>query len=254
MKNLFKTVIVDDDPGCIRTLEHSLKTFQTLSLVGSAQNHRAARNLILETQPNLLFLDIEMPEITGLQFLQEIKSLISWPMEIVFYTVYDRYMLDAIRISAFDYLLKPYTNNELALIINRFLEASGTRKEPLCLSYPLYNISVPTQTFLIQTITGYQVFEAEKVVYFEYSKLKKRWLAYQEAHKSCYLKRGTTAEMILKYNPQYVQINQQQIINLSYLSKIDGSICFLIPPLDIQQDFIISRDFMKLLKTRLEMI
>ena len=110
MEKNFKIAIIDDNFDCIDTLRTSLLKFtDSASVVGSARTHELAKQLVLNEHPDLLFLDMEMPEITGLQFLREIKSLLSWPMHVVFYTAYEKYMLEAFRESAFDYLLKPFT-------------------------------------------------------------------------------------------------------------------------------------------------
>ena len=66
------------------------------------------KKLIAKVQPDLLFLDVELPDMTGMELLQEIRDSVSWNMRIVFYTAYDKYMIQAIREAAFDYLLKPF--------------------------------------------------------------------------------------------------------------------------------------------------
>ena len=84
-------------------------------------------------QPDLLFIDVEMPGMTGLELLSRIQSDIHPDMHIVFYTAYDKYLLDAIHASAFDYLLKPYKLKELDDLINR-LRAHVAKDEKLILN------------------------------------------------------------------------------------------------------------------------
>ena len=91
----------------------------------------------MKVQPDLLFLDVEMPDMTGLELLQEIRDYVSWNMRVVFYTAYDKYMIQAIREAAFDYLLKPFDERDLKEILTRFtqqVETTGQR-----VSFPVGN-------------------------------------------------------------------------------------------------------------------
>lgn len=103
----YKVVIVDDDEIAADNLALELKAKPEFSVEGVARNARLAKRLIDKVHPELLFLDVEMPDMTGMELLQDIRDSIVWNMRVVFYTAYDKYMIQAIRESAFDYLLKP---------------------------------------------------------------------------------------------------------------------------------------------------
>ena len=103
----YKVVIVDDDDVALENLSFELWKDARFSLEGTARNGRKGKKLIMKVQPDLLFLDVEMPDMTGLELLQEIRDYVSWNMRVVFYTAYDKYMIQAIREAAFDYLMKP---------------------------------------------------------------------------------------------------------------------------------------------------
>ena len=109
----YKVIIVDDDELAAENLAFELKTRPEFSVEGVARNARSAKKLIGKVQPELLFLDVEMPDMTGMELLQDIRDNIVWNMRVVFYTAYDKYMIQAIRESAFDYLLKPFLHQEL---------------------------------------------------------------------------------------------------------------------------------------------
>jgi len=254
MEKNFKIAIIDDTADCIVVLRDSLLKYDAVTVVGTAQTHLLARQLVLDKRPDLLFLDMEMPEITGLQFLREIKTLLSWPMHVVFYTAYEKYMLDALRESAFDYLLKPFTQIELQVVMNRFFAASSTNISLASHLETLSQILPESRTFLVSTITGYKILQPGNVGFLEYLKDKKRWYAHTDEKTFSELKRGTTAEMILRYCPSYVQINQQQIVNFDYLFKIDGKSCVLVPPFGDLANLSISRDFLKAFRDRFDMI
>ena len=106
--NEIMTIIVDDEPTCIKSLANDLSRFSDIHIVVTCTSPDNAAREIVRLQPDLLFLDVEMPGMSGLELLSRIQSDIHSDMHVVFYTAYDKYLLDAIRASAFDYLLKPY--------------------------------------------------------------------------------------------------------------------------------------------------
>ena len=79
-----------------------------------------------------------MPDMTGMELLEDIRDDVSWNMRVVFYTAYDKYMIQAIRESAFDYLLKPFEEQELKDILARFVkQAEARQKAALPMGMPL---------------------------------------------------------------------------------------------------------------------
>mgnify|MGYP003238655689 len=118
----YKVVIVDDDEVSLENLSFELRKDARFSLEGTARNGRKGKKLITKVQPDLLFLDVEMPDMTGLDLLQEMRDNVAWNMRVVFYTAYDKYMIQAIREAAFDYLLKPFEEQDLKDILTRFVK------------------------------------------------------------------------------------------------------------------------------------
>ena len=138
-KDTYKIVIVDDNIDCCDELCFQLKRYENLSIEGIAHNGVKGRKLIEKVRPDLLFQDVELPDTLGMDMLNQIKDKIDWPMKVVFYTCYDKYMLDAIRSSAFDYLLKPFDSAELDTIISRFYKQAedGNMKDNLMQATPV---------------------------------------------------------------------------------------------------------------------
>ena len=114
---MYKVIIIDDEKAAIETLRRDLEVQTDLEIKGTAGNGAKGKKLIMDIHPDLLFLDIELPDIQGIRLLSEIREQVLWDMKVVFYTAYDKYLLQALRESAFDYLLKPYDIEELNLII-----------------------------------------------------------------------------------------------------------------------------------------
>ena len=81
----YKVAIVDDDEVALENLSFELGKDARFSLKGTARNGKQGKKLIAKVQPDLLFLDVEMPDMTGMELLQEIRGSVSWNMRIVFY-------------------------------------------------------------------------------------------------------------------------------------------------------------------------
>lgn len=250
MNGVFKVVIVDDDRTAIENLCRELASYSEISVKGTASNGMKGRKMIMEQRPDLLFLDVELPDIQGIRLLSEMRDEVSWDMKVVFYTAYDKYLLQALRESAFDYLLKPFAPEDLEVIIDRYRKAINSHQ-----SIPTFAASVNAllpqrDTFMISTVTGFKLLRIEEIGFFEYSKDKRQWQVMLFDQSKLSLKKNTKAEDIARYSESFVQISQSIIINISYLAVINGKQCQLYPPFNAREDLHISRGFLKELQER----
>ena len=100
----YKALIIDDEPPARSIIRAYLKKHASIEVVGECANGFEAMKVIKELQPHMLFLDIQMPKITGLELLEVIDE----PLQVIFSTAYDQYALKAFELNAVDYLLKPF--------------------------------------------------------------------------------------------------------------------------------------------------
>jgi len=108
---MINALIVDDEPKNIRILNGLLQeSCPEVKVIGEAISAETAIPLIHETQPDLVFLDIEMPRMNGFEMLEQFSEI---PFAVIFTTSYDQYAIKAFRFSALDYLLKPIDHEEL---------------------------------------------------------------------------------------------------------------------------------------------
>ena len=108
---MINAVIIDDEPKNVRVLKNMLNEFcPEVSLLGEANDSNEGKELIQRKKPELVFLDIEMPYGNGFDLL---NALIPIDFEVIFVTAFDKYMLQALKYSALDYLLKPVNIEEL---------------------------------------------------------------------------------------------------------------------------------------------
>jgi len=112
-----KTLIVDDESLARRGLLHRLKDIEDIEVIGEARNGREAVNLIRELKPDLVFLDIQMPGLSGFDVVQQL-DIESMPI-ILFLTAYDEYALKAFEVNALDYILKPIDEKRLDHVLDK---------------------------------------------------------------------------------------------------------------------------------------
>lgn len=113
MERNYKVLIIDDEEGAIENLILCLKRYPFLTVEGTAKNGKSGIKLLDKVHPDLLFLDVELPDMEGMDLLLQIKDTLSWNMKVVFYTAYNQYVIDALRSSAFDFLQKSVDKDEL---------------------------------------------------------------------------------------------------------------------------------------------
>jgi len=239
MDKKYNVIIIDDDSVSLTCLEGELSFHKDMTVVAKAKDNNMGRKKILKYRPDLLFLDVELPDGFGYNLLETIRDQIKWKMKVIFYTAHDDYMLQAIRNSAFDYLMKPFDSNELNLMLNRFREDFVKSK----MEIPIL-LSGVSNSFLIATPLGYRKVHFNEIGYFEYNKDKRSWQAMLVDKSSLTLKVNTKAESILNVSETFFKISKQHIINLSYLSIIDDGRCFLLDPFNDTR-LSISRDSLK---------
>jgi two-component system, LytTR family, response regulator len=119
-----KALIVDDERLARTELRRLLNPFKDITVVGEAVNAEDALNKITELNPELIFLDIQMPGKNGFEMLEELDSVPT----VVFTTAYDEYALKAFEYNAMDYLLKPIEPQRLEDTVKRLLEKNKKDK------------------------------------------------------------------------------------------------------------------------------
>ena len=277
MQDKIKVVIVDDEPQSIHRLQNDLATQDDFEVIATSSSAVSAKNLVMSVQPDVLFLDVEMPGQTGLEVLQSLREEMPMELIVVFYSAFDKYMIEALRASAFDFLLKPYQQEELELIVGRIRQKmkdgkDGDEKEssaaPDSSSCPSASAmaSLKAQDLsgvngLLKTsakrlaISGLLMLKPDDVfccIFDEDTHLWQLKLSNGQIYK---LKKQTTAKTILSMSPSLAQVRQDCIINLDYLLCIENYTlrCIFSPPFD-QEEITVSRRCYKAVKDQLEIL
>ena len=275
-----KVVIVDDEPQSILRLENDLAALEDFEVIATSSSAMSAKTLVMSMQPDVLFIDVEMPGQTGFEVLQSLRDEMPMDLIVVFYSAFNKYMIDALRASAFDFLLKPYQQEELELVVGRIRQkmeggdgssssstsSSGSSSSSSSSSSESHQnpqdliglnglLGTSGKRLAIQTISGLLMVKPDEVFCCTFDEDTRLWhlrLANGQIHK---LKKQTTAKSVLSLSPSLAQVRQDCIINLDYLISIENYTlrCIFSPPFD-QEDITVSRRCYKAVKEKLEIL
>ncbi len=140
-----KAIIVDDEPRAIVSLKGMLNAFvESVEIIGTASSAAEAKEVLSKAKPDMVFMDIELQDGTGIEVINSIEHA---SFLTVFVTAYDEYAIQALRMRAFDYLLKPIDPDDLQSTVNkaRHFKANPEKESRL----DLEKISVPTRNGLM---------------------------------------------------------------------------------------------------------
>jgi len=233
-----KIAIVDDNIVYIDSLIEHLSFYPEVEICGFATHYKQARNLLIEKAPDLVFLDVEMPCKNGFELLNEVRDK-GCNFSVIFYTAYDKYMIQALRESAFDFLVKPVDPAELKIVIGRFKEQQATKLSSVSVPLFMGSSGVP-EVIPLPTNIGIRFVEKNRILLFRSMREtildKPIWEALLTDMDTIKLSTNTTAERIaqLLSKGRFVQINQSCIVNLAFLSIVEFKTrnCLLMPPFD----------------------
>ena len=161
-----RAVIIDDEEAAIVSIKLILKDFcQSVEVVGSAQTPKEGIQIIYQTNPNLVFLDIDMPQMNGFEML---KSIPDRSFEVIFITAYNQYALDAFKVNAVDYILKPISIPDLINSISRFQKRFASASYTIEDHSKLLNTVAPKfKKVAISSLDGIDYVDPEEIVYLE---------------------------------------------------------------------------------------
>lgn len=114
-----RCLIVDDEPLAIEAIEMLIQKFDSLKIIASCTDAIQAFEILRNSRVDLMFLDIQMPEMTGLEFLKSLKN----PPKVIFTTAYREYAIQAFDLDVVDYLLKPISFERFMQAINKYFES-----------------------------------------------------------------------------------------------------------------------------------
>ena len=213
-----KVIIIDDEAPARDLIKHCLQAFPDIEIAGEADNGFAAMKLIRELNPQLIFLDVQMPKLTGFEMLE----LMDHSPEIIFSTAFDQFAIKAFELNAVDYLLKPYSKERFDAAMQKAVARiqSGTSAQTELQTFK-NTIAPPTGTLTRIAVKDRQqihVVPIADIVYIEadgdYVKLHTGEKAYLKEKTMKYFEENLPQQ-------QFIRIHRSYIVNVNEVAKIE---------------------------------
>ena len=220
---MINVIIIDDDASCLRTLREILAAIVSpkIKILAECNSAGEAKQAISVCKPDIIFLDVEMPDKTGFDLLNELNDI---HFDVVFVTAYDQYAIQAIKLSALDFLLKPVDGIEVAAAIDRF-EKKRNREQMfrqiqlLLENYGLNNDS--NKTLAVPTNNGLEFIRTAQITRLE-----------AESSYTTFFLTGNTKLMVAKTLKEieellpknlFFRVHSSHLVNVGFIKRFQKS-------------------------------
>lgn len=213
-----KALIIDDAQQARKLLRLTLAEIAPdIQVAGEAENVREAIIQIRKHQPDVVFLDIEMPGKSGLHLLDELEDEVNF--EIIFITAYNQYAIQAFKLSAIDYLLKPFREKELSDAIDKVRNRLQEKKSVQHLRTLSENLKSDTgKTLSIPINYGYEYVRLNDIEYIE-ADSSYSFVYLNDGKRIVVSKNLKYFETILTQLDNFVKVHRSFIVNLNYVKS-----------------------------------
>ena len=214
---IFNTIIIDDEIAAIAELEERLSAFREIKVLAQFTNPSKVVTEILRLQPEVIFLDVQMPEMSGFEVVEALDQAGFHP-SIIFVTAFDKYAIEAIHHAAFDFLLKPATEEELARVIHRLTNTTVPTDNESMIKTLLEKVN-PKKRIKLSTSGGFVLLNTSHILYVEadwnYSDIY-----FDETTKHMVTVNIGALEKMLPES-DFCRIGRSIIININYLTRVN---------------------------------
>jgi two-component system LytT family response regulator len=209
--NALRTVIVEDEPHARTNLREFVTAVEWLDLVGEAADGAEAVRLIDRARPDLVFLDVSLPEFSGLEVISRIRHT----PDVVFTTAYDRFALTAFEVGALDYLLKPFGKKRFDNMLERVqkrlqIKVPATERARTAFDSPLRRLFARTREGIEPIDIGAIVHISASGDYVDVYSNGRRHLLHMSMN-----------ELASRLDPDvFRQVHRSHIVNIDAIEKI----------------------------------
>lgn len=205
--NKHKVIIIDDERLAREEIKRHLLDYEDFEIAGTAENADDAERLITSLQPDLIFLDIQMPGKSGFDLLEALDDV----PEVIFITAYDQFAVKAFEVSAIDYLVKPFREERFAQAILKVREKLQGKRETRSFDRNIF-VKEGEKLHFIKTSEVYLITSLGNYVRLHFSGQK------------VYLKRSLNQLEEMLDPALFFRISRTEIINTSFIKEVDTSV------------------------------
>ncbi|MGP0075847.1 MAG: LytR/AlgR family response regulator transcription factor [Bryobacteraceae bacterium] len=244
-----RAFLVDDEALALKRLQRMLAATKRVEVVGVSQDPVEAVPRILEAKPDVLFLDIEMPGMTGFEMLAQLQSQ-PW---VVFTTAYDRYALEAFGVNSVDYLLKPIEAANLDRALDKIERLRGTAATPPAMAELIRRFTAPSYPDRVASKVGEKIefVDLDQVTHFFASDK----LTFASTPAKNYAVDYTIQELEQKLDPaKFVRVHRATLVNVAHVQELHSWFAgrMMVRLKDPKHtELTVSRDRVRALKQRL---
>jgi two-component system LytT family response regulator len=209
-----KIIVIDDEPLARSVVKEYLQTYPEMELVQECNDGFEGVKAIHQHQPDLIFLDIQMPKINGFEMLE----LIDQPPAVIFTTAFDEYAIKAFESHAVDYLLKPFNKERFDKAIQKWKEQAGTQKNTTDLLETASLSPAQSQRIVVKIGSKIKIIPIHEVYYLEAAD------DYVKVHTQdgSFLKNKTMNHFEKTLDSQqFVRSHRSYIVNVQQITRID---------------------------------
>lgn len=208
-----RTLIIDDEPIALEKLRNYVTKTPFLELIGECHNGFDAIDFLAQAEADLIITDINMPDLNGLEFVRALPS----PPAVIFITAHSHYAVESYRVSALDYLLKPYDYADFHRAVSKALERSRTTA-----AQPQQN-----QSIFIKVEYRYVRVDLADIQYIkgygEYLQI------YVRDSETPLLTLSSFAAIKERLTPDFLQVHRSYIVNMNHVAQIERGRLVIAP-------------------------
>lgn len=216
---MIRTLIVDDEPLARSIIKSYIAEHSDFEIIGECGDGLSAFKSITELKPEVVFLDIQMPKLTGI----EIIELLETKPQIVFITAYDQFAINAFEHSACDYILKPFTKDRFEQSIHKLREHLALKDELNSTKYKMLlnqvqNSDIKLERIAIKNGTKIEIISVDEINYLQAE--GDYVMIYSNQNR--YLKEQTMKYFESRLNEkEFIRIHRSTIVNINQIKRIE---------------------------------
>jgi len=216
---MIKAIIVDDEKLSRNTLKKLLEIYcPDVEVIAESDNVASATIQVMQLQPELVFLDVAMPGKNGIDFLKELDDI---KFEVIFVTAHDKYILQAIRLAAVDYLQKPVDGQQLITAVSnaakRIIQKSANYQVKTLLHNMQLKINQQEMQLCIPSLKGFQVVQVSDVIFCE-AENTYTYIHFKDNKKTLASRPLMDYELLLE-DSLFFRIHKSTLVNMKHIKE-----------------------------------